>query len=99
MGVSMLPKLLAMVCNTIILIIYFSSPAIISTSTVNGTKVTRATSLVMNILNPKHSITSIIAKLCTVQVFFSNQLPIMENTPRFRSPAVMSIKLNKMVKV
>ena len=61
-GVSILPRFAARVCNTTTGIIsrcLAVLPSRLSTVKVKGTKVIKATSFVINILVKKHSITSI----------------------------------------
>ena len=57
-GVSILPRLAAIVSNTTTGISTFSQPAIAYTDNVNGIKVIKETSFVISILAKKHRLTS-----------------------------------------
>ena len=54
-GVNMLPKFAPMVCKTMVEIKSFCCPAIVSIIMAKGTRVSNATSLVMNMLEKKHN--------------------------------------------
>ena len=91
-GVSMLPRLAAMVCNVITGIKRLVLPVSVSSITANGTNVISATSLVMNIELKKHKKTSIRAR---PRVFFAclrSREPRAANIPVSLKPATTSIR-------
>ena len=102
MGVSILPRLAATVCihttGTASARQSFGSKRP-STAKVKGTKVSRATSLVISILPKKHSPTSTSTKGNTPPVRPSSACPMRLNTPCPRSPAITVIRENKMASV
>ena len=102
MGVSILPKFAAIVCNTTTGTASFrtaSSPDRQSTVNVKGTKVINATSFVINMLKKKHSNTRISASAITLWVCCNNILATLRNMPSFCNPAITVIRQNKIASV
>ena len=79
-GMSILPRLAAIVTSTIVISSCFFLPHIMNSSIANGTKVMSATSLVMNMLEKKHSITSTADSWIVLCVLKSSARPILRNT-------------------
>ena len=102
MGVSILPKFAAIVCNTTTGTASFrtaSSPDRRSTVNVKGTKVINATSFVINMLKKKHSNTRISVSAITLWVCCNNILATLRNMPSFCNPAITVIRQNKIASV
>ena len=98
----MLPRLAATVCMQTTGRASFcriSGPRLSSTTKVKGTKVKRATSLVMTILPKKHSPTSTPTSCRVPPVKASSARPIRSNTPCRRSPAITVISEKRMAMV
>ena len=99
MGVSILPRLAATVCNTTSGTTSQSCPAICSTTSAKGTKVMRDTSLVMTMLQKKGRNTSTNSILRVVSVRRSRQLPSQTKSPAFWKPFITAIRLKSMARV
>ena len=80
-GVSILPTFAPMVISVTTRMVLSSCPAMMSTATANGTNVTSATSLVMNIAEKNVKATSVMTSPRMVLTFSSNREPMMRNTP------------------
>ena len=93
MGVTMLPRFAARVSSTTVRITSRSRPPAISSS-VKGTRVISATSLVATMARKKHTAVSAAASPRWVRMRLATTRPIMSNTPQRRRPAttVISVK-------
>ena len=93
MGVTMLPRLAARVSSTTVRITSRSRPPVISSS-VKGTRVISATSLVATMARKKHTAVSAAASPRRVRMRLATARPIRSNTPQRRKPAttVISVK-------
>ena len=102
MGVSILPRLAAMVCIHTTGRISFSrasAPRLFRTTKVKGTKVSSDTSLVMNILPKKHNPTNTRTSCRVLPVRASRARPIRSKIPCCRSPAITVISEKRMARV
>ena len=99
MGVAMLPRLAATVSTTTRVSTRSSRPSIRNTSRVKGTKVMRVTSLVITMLQKKHSSTSTADRLRRLPARRSRVWPSRSNTPRERKPATTTIRQNSRARV
>ena len=72
MGVSILPRFAASVCNTTVGIINLCNPADLSTMSAKGTKVIRETSLVTTMLRKKGANTSTAMSFLEVFALFNS---------------------------
>ena len=93
-GISILPRLAAIVWSTTVTSSCFFLPHIINKSTANGTNVISATSFVTSMLKKKHSITSAAASWTVLFVLASRALPIRRNTNMLWNPAITAISEN-----
>ena len=80
MGVSMLPRFAAMVSSTMVLIKRSFLSAIVNVIIENGTKVSKATSFVMNMLEIKQSATKMMITPLEELILFTRNSPICLNT-------------------
>ncbi len=102
MGVSMLPRLAAMVCMATRgrASLCLCSPSVMaSTVKVKGTKVISATSLVISMLEKKLSSKSTSTRPREPFTFPKSLLAIHPNTPIFCNPAMTLIKQNRIASV
>lgn len=102
MGVSILPRLAAMVCmhtTGMVSARRVSGARPLSTTKVKGTKVSRETSLVMIMLPKKHSPTRTSTSCKVLPVRANSARPIRSKTPCRRSPAMMVIRENRIASV
>ncbi len=102
MGVSILPRLAAMVCITTRgskSLALCSSPVIPSTVKVKGTKVISATSLVISMLEKKHRSVSRSTRLRGPSTLPRSPQAMRRNTPIFCSPAITHIRQNRTARV
>ena len=93
-GSSILPRLAATVCSTTTKASRSCRPVRHRISTVKGTKVMSATSLVMSMAEKKHSSTNIISNWRVVRASLSNRSPKVRNSPRRRQAAITPISAN-----
>ena len=101
-GVSILPRLAAIVCRTITGTASFftaSSPVSRSTMKVNGTNVINDTSLVMIILKMKHNSTNTSANCMVFCVCRNSVFAILRKTPSFCKPAITVIRQKRIESV
>ena len=82
-GVSMLPRFAAIVCNTTTGIISSHLPHFLSIIIANGTNVISETSLVISMLLKKHSATSTLTSCHILRVLTRSACPIFSKMPLF----------------
>ena len=92
MGVSMLPRLAATVCSTTTQMSSRFRSARIITATAKGTKVMRATSLVMSMELKKHSPTRMIPMMRTLEAVLHRVWAMWVNSRARRRPETATMR-------